>query len=158
LKTPLNNYFNKPKWNPLNITAEEYIDQYIKAEIPVEVEPRRKDKRAQAARIYRENVINFMMHTCSPNCIVDGKCSKRFPKPWGWSNKVSDNAYPAYRRRPPAITEVEKAANPDLYGETAIDPRSKRVAKIFDNRHVVAHNPYLLNKYKSQYVLSLLCI
>jgi ATP-dependent DNA helicase PIF1 len=93
-----------------------------------------------------------MSHRCSPACIVDGKCSKRFPKPFSYSNVVSSESYPVYRRRPPAPDDQEKAANPHLYGETYTYPSRNNTARTIDNRHIVAHNPFLLKKYKSQYV------
>lgn len=69
------------------------------------------------------------------------------------SDVISAETYPVYRRRPFAPNAEEKAANPDLYGETYTFPSRTGTGRIIDNRHIVAHNPFLLKKYKSQYVL-----
>lgn len=92
-----------------------------------------------------------MSHRCSGACIVDGKCSKRFPKPFSLSDIVSADAYPLYRRRPFAPNNEEKIANPHLYGETYTYPSRNSTGRTIDNRHIVAHNPYLIKKYKSQW-------
>jgi hypothetical protein len=83
---------------------------------------------------------------------VDGKCNKRFPKPFSSVDIVSDESYPKYRRRPPAPNDAEKAAHPELYGENFTFAPVRGVAKTIDNRHIVAHNPYLVQKYRSQCV------
>jgi hypothetical protein len=153
LKTPHNNYFDEPNWNPMTLTPEEWCHQYICAEIPPEPE-KGKGKHLKRQRQYRDDVIHLLHHSCSAQCIVDGKCSKRFPKPFSPVNYVSDESYPIYRRRPPAPDDTEKAAHPEVYGETFTFPPVHGVAKTIDNRHIVAHNPYLVQKYRSQCVLS----
>jgi hypothetical protein len=107
-------------------------------------------KRAKRQRDYHDTVVNLMSHRCSNACVVDGKCSKRFPKPFSNNDYVSAESYPKYRRRPPAPNAQEKASNPHLYGETYEFPNRNGIGRIIDNRHIVAHNPYLLKKYKSQ--------
>lgn len=94
-----------------------------------------------------------MSHRCSGACIIDGKCSKRFPKPFSFTDIVSDEAYPVYRRRPFPPNDEEKVSNPHLYGETYTFPSRNHTGLTIDNRHIVAHNPYLIKKYKSQWVI-----
>jgi hypothetical protein len=150
-KTEHNNYFNEPNWKPMTLSPEEWCEQYITAEIPQE--PSKENARKQIGKRqkeYRDIVTHLLSHKCSPDCIVDGKCHKRFPKPFSQVNHVSDEAYPKYRRRPPAPNSEEAKANPDIYGETYTFAPKNGVARTIDNRHIVAHNPYLVKKYKSQ--------
>lgn len=153
-QTPHNNYFNKPDWVTEELCPETEIMEYIKAEIPALPEPSRRDLRVQKEHKLRETVLQFMIHSCSENCIVDGKCSKGFPKQFNQTNNVSDDAYPQYRRRPPALSSddrIKMKANPEYFGEfVEIRRKNKSVAAFVDNRHVVPYNPWLLMKYGSQ--------
>ena len=153
-QTPHNNYFNKLNWVTEELCAETEILQYIKAEIPALPDSSRRDLRATKEKKLHETVLQFMIHTCSENCIVDGKCSKGFPKDFSQANIVSDDAYPKYRRRPPALTNDDrnkKKTNPEYFGEF-VERRRKnnKVADFVDNRHVVPYNPWLLMKFGSQ--------
>jgi hypothetical protein len=88
-----------------------------------------------------------MYHTCSDGyCLVDGKCGKRFPKPWSHFNVVEEKSYPHYRRRPPfpiLPTEADSAADPNYWGNS-FSRTEKKVTRILDNRYVVPHNRALL--------------
>ena len=81
-------------------------------------------------------VTKFMMHgpcgTRNPNspCMVDGKCSKRFPKEYVEETYAGSDGYPHYRRR-----------NTGLYVHNSRVP--------LDNKYVVPYNPYLLMKYNA---------
>lgn len=67
-------------WEKIGMTREEYIDEYITAEIPAKPENYDRSKEAQLQRKYREIVCKQMYHTCSQRfCLRDGKCTKRFP-------------------------------------------------------------------------------
>jgi len=134
----------------MKLTPEEWCHQFISAEIPL-LPPPSRSTWYKKQKEYRKNVLDFMIHSCSEACVVDGKCSKRFPKPFSLTDQVSDEAYPIYRRRAPAKSEEERRQNPELYGETE-DKISRGLNRVIDNRHVVAHNPFLINKYKSQLV------
>ncbi|CAH9068975.1 unnamed protein product [Cuscuta epithymum] len=84
--------------------------------------------------MYYAAVRDFMMHGPCGNlaksapCMVDGKCTKRFPKKWCTTTSIDDDGYPMYRRRN--------------------DDRRITKNKIdLDNRFVVPHCRYLLMKY-----------
>ena len=61
-------------------------------------------------------------------CMVNGKCSKHFPKKFSDRTYVDDDGYPKYRRRDSGLY-IEKNGVP------------------LDNRYVVPYNPWLLRKY-----------
>ncbi|KAK3010909.1 hypothetical protein RJ639_012633, partial [Escallonia herrerae] len=65
------------------------VDRLISAEIP--------DKKGDPAA-YRV-VSLFMMHGPSNSCMVDGNCSKHFPKQFNSETYVDENRYPEYLRR-----------------------------------------------------------
>ena len=77
-----------------------------------------------------------MMHgpcgTGNPNlpCMVDGKCSKRFPKEYVEETYAGSDGYLHYRRRNTGLC-VHKNGVP------------------LDNKYVVPYNPYLLMKYNA---------
>jgi hypothetical protein len=64
----------------------------------------------------------------SAPCYKDGKCSKYYPKKFIAKTALDPDGYPVYRRRDHGHT-IEKNGF------------------LFDNRHVVPHNPQLLLKY-----------
>ncbi len=99
-------------------------DKFVSAEIPDPV---------SNPALY-EGVAQHMMHgPCgrlnpgSP-CMKDGKCSKRFPKPFCSETRTDDKGYPQMLRRD--------------NGRTVLRSRVE-----LDNRWVVGYNPYLLCKY-----------
>jgi Helitron helicase-like domain at N-terminus len=72
------------------IQTPEEVDDMISAEIP--------DKDTDP-ELY-ELVTSFMLHgPCNQRCLVNGKCSKRFPKEFQEFTEFAENGYPAYRRR-----------------------------------------------------------
>ncbi|XP_019167570.1 PREDICTED: uncharacterized protein LOC109163271 [Ipomoea nil] len=103
-----------------------FMDTIISAEIP--------DKLIDVE--YYKAVEEFMVHglcgvarSNSP-CMVNGKCSKYFPKRYIDASHFDQDGYPLYRRRDDKRT-IKK---------NGID---------LDNRYVVPHNRYLLLKYKA---------
>uniref|UniRef100_A0A183BNP0 ATP-dependent DNA helicase n=1 Tax=Globodera pallida TaxID=36090 RepID=A0A183BNP0_GLOPA len=129
-------------------TPEDYIDEYVCAEIPPKPEGRTKE--ARLSRQLHEIITKKNIHTCTAKrCLVDGKCNKHFPKPYEYDNIYSDNAYPRYRRRPPPPDEAAAKQNPEQFGRVFEykDRWGRTVRK--DNAHVVAYNPYLSAKYRS---------
>jgi hypothetical protein len=134
----------------MTLSPEEWCHQYICAEIPAATSNRKTGMKAQRQKDYRDTVTKLLIHTCNDACIIDGECSKRFPRPFSPIDYVSDETYPVYRRRPPAPNAEEKKRNPELYGETFTTKPYRGAAKVIDNRHVVPHNPFLVKKYKSQ--------
>ncbi|XP_031108530.1 uncharacterized protein LOC116013005 [Ipomoea triloba] len=102
------------------------IDMWISAEIPNEIcDPE-----------YYKAVQEFMMHgpcgSCRKNspCMVNGRCSKFFPKKYVTTSVLDRDGYPIYRRRDNGRTINKNGIN-------------------LDNRYVVPHNRYLLMKYKA---------
>ncbi|XP_042059616.1 uncharacterized protein LOC121804142 [Salvia splendens] len=100
------------------------IDEIISAELPDQVtDPH-----------YHEYVKEFMTHgPCgvvrkSSPCMLNGRCSKYFPKKYLAATNIDDDGYPAYRRRDNGRV-VMKDGVP------------------LDNRYVVPHNRFLLMKY-----------
>ena len=81
-------------------------------------------------------VTSLMMHgpcgTSNPNslCMVDGMCSKKFPKDFAEQTFADSDGYPQYRRR-----------NDGKFIE--------KNGVSLDNRYVVAYNPYLSTKYNA---------
>ncbi|KAK1380075.1 ATP-dependent DNA helicase PIF1 [Heracleum sosnowskyi] len=104
--------------------SPEEIDYVISAEIP--------DKKADP--VGYEVVSQFKMHgPCGEAnhrcpCMVNGKCSKLYPKPYSNSTTMDENGYALYRRRNTGRTiECNKIH--------------------LDNRYVVPYNHELLVKY-----------
>src|ERR1700723_1635085 len=89
----------------------------------------------EAHPLLYETVTTCMMHgPCGPEhpnapCIVDGQCSKRYPKTFRNETNFGEDGYPEYAR-------------PDN-GRTY----TNRNRHTFDNRSVVPYNPYLSAKY-----------
>ncbi|GJX77883.1 ATP-dependent DNA helicase PIF1 [Tanacetum coccineum] len=81
-------------------------------------------------------VTDYMLHgPCDKDarnaaCTSDGKCSKHFPKPFLAETFLDEDGYPHYHRRDNKVT-------------------FKKGNFIYDNKHVVPHNLYLLLKYKA---------
>ena len=108
---------DKPKDN-------EDIDKFICAEIPdIEINPR-----------LHAIVTKHMVHgpcgveNMNSPCMVDGKCSKDFPKPFQEETIQNCNGYPKYRRRNNGRTVVVRN-------------------KTMDNSWIVPYNPYFSLKY-----------
>ncbi|XP_055584901.1 uncharacterized protein LOC129737764 [Uranotaenia lowii] len=83
-------------WLMVKLTPDQ-IDQVISAEIPDrDIDP-----------LLFDIVINNMVHgpcgTLNVNspCMTDGKCTKRFPKPFVTETISGNDGYPLYRRRSP---------------------------------------------------------
>jgi hypothetical protein len=68
------------------------------------------------------------LHNTNAPCMKDGKCSKKFPKPFADQTTLPPDQYPQYRRRDDGRT-VEKGG---IH---------------FTNRDIVPYNPYLSSKY-----------
>ncbi|XP_019157027.1 PREDICTED: uncharacterized protein LOC109153628 [Ipomoea nil] len=112
--------------NKVDMTSPTYMDSIIKAEVP--------DKTMQMK--YYNAVEEFMVHgPCgiarrnSP-CMVNGKCSKHFPKRFVAESKFDQDGYPVYMRRDNGRTVKKNGIE-------------------LDNRYVVPHNRYLLLRYKA---------
>jgi len=103
------------KYN-FKITTTQIVDKYISAEIP---DPNEN-------RILHDIVMRNMIHgPCGDWCLVDGKCSKHYPKPYLEETRMDEDAYPYYRRR----NNGKSFERPGGY--------------IVDNRYVVPYCPTL---------------
>ncbi|XP_067214184.1 uncharacterized protein [Linepithema humile] len=92
------------------------VDKYISAEIP---DP-------SDNRILHDIVMKHMIHgPCGDWCLVDGKCSKHYPKSYFEETKMDEDAYPYYCRR----NNGKNFKRPGGY--------------IVDNRYVVPYCPTL---------------
>ena len=79
-----------------------------------------------------KTITNCMLHgPCNDRCLVDGVCSKGYPKDFCETTKITPDSYPQYRRRNLPDREFKKNNSPIP----------------FDNRDVVPYNPYLSQKY-----------
>ncbi|XP_032690659.1 uncharacterized protein LOC116853632 [Odontomachus brunneus] len=91
-------------------------DKYISAEIP---DPNDN-------RVLHDIVMKHMIHgPCGDWCLVNGKCSKHYPKPFMEETRMDEDSYTYYRRR-------------DV-GKTFESPGGY----IVDNSHVVPYCPIL---------------
>lgn len=99
------------------MTTAEIVDRYVSAEIP---DPTQEP-------ILHKIVMKNMIHVpCGSWCLVDGKCSKHFPRSFQEETLVGEDGYPTYRRRNTGM----------LY--------NRPNGSIVDNRHVVPYNRRLL--------------
>jgi hypothetical protein len=86
-----------------DLDTPEFVDRYISAEIPELPAEDDKSEEANQMRRLHHVIVNHNLHHCTENtqCLVDGKCTKRFPKPFSAYTTLSPNQYPQYRRRHP---------------------------------------------------------
>ena len=70
-------------------------------------------------------------------CMLNGNCTKKYPKEFRSQTLVGNDCYPHYRRR-----------SPREGGFTATVRLGDRNV-ILDNRHGVPYNPWLLQKYEA---------
>uniref|UniRef100_A0A183C069 ATP-dependent DNA helicase n=1 Tax=Globodera pallida TaxID=36090 RepID=A0A183C069_GLOPA len=126
----------------MQMSMEDYIDDYISAEIPELPHDGDNSHAAKLQRLFRRFILDNMYHTCSSRyCLVDGKCTKHFPRPFAEQTVIDDRVVGVqYRRRPPAHSETERLQNPERYA-CAVSGK--------DNRFVVPHNRFLALKYRS---------
>ena len=104
---------------PYKFRNPEDVDTLVSAQIP---DP------ATHPTLY-ETVSTCMLHgPCGAKCMVNGKCSKNFPKSFRDDTHFGEDGYPDYAR-PDNGCKITKGNN------------------VYDNRHVVPYNPYLSAKY-----------
>uniref|UniRef100_A0A914HAT8 ATP-dependent DNA helicase n=1 Tax=Globodera rostochiensis TaxID=31243 RepID=A0A914HAT8_GLORO len=126
----------------MEMSMEDYIDEYISAEIPDLPHESDNSQAAKLQRLFRRFIMENMYHTCSTRyCIVDGKCTKHFPRPFAEQTVIDERIVGVqYRRRPPAQSESERLQRPERFA-CAVSGK--------DNRFVVPHNRFLALKYRS---------
>ncbi|VDK43225.1 unnamed protein product, partial [Cylicostephanus goldi] len=101
--------------------SPEDVDAAVQAQIP------NASENPRLLGIVAKNMIHRQCGATNPTapCMVNGECAKRYPKEYRETTDVDVDGYPKYRR-------------PDN-GRTVTTG-----GKIFDNRHVVPYNRYLL--------------
>jgi hypothetical protein len=110
-----------PEFKPRN---PELIDCMVQAEIP----------NRDTHPLLFETITRCMFHgPCGPGypgspCMKDGKCSRRYPRPYSEHTSSDNDGYPVYRRRDNGVTFT-------------------RNNHTFTNRDIVPYNPYLSQKY-----------
>jgi hypothetical protein len=112
-------------------TAEDF-DFYVCAEIPC------PQTNPELFAIIRGNHGHGAcgVHNRYAPCMVDGKCSKRFPKAFQTETALGEDSYPLYKRTSPADGGRTFRAKPN-------DPNSF----VVDNSWIVPYNPALSLKY-----------
>ncbi|XP_025413924.1 uncharacterized protein LOC112686037 [Sipha flava] len=119
-------------WLIRKITPDQ-IDSIISAEIPDEIAD------PKLFEVVKKNLIHGpcgVLNLNSP-CMIDGKCSKRYPKALTSDTITGDNGYPLYRRwstEDNGHTVTIRMQNQDIE---------------FDNRWVVPYSPLLLKIFKA---------
>ena len=106
------------------IRSQDKIDKFISAEIPNEsTDPVLFD-------VVKKHMIHGPCGVANINspCMVEGKCSKHFPKNFNERTLLDEDGYPKYKRRDNGSI-IEKNRIP------------------LDNRYVVPFNAWLLKKY-----------
>ncbi|XP_068628087.1 uncharacterized protein [Battus philenor] len=109
------------------------IDDIICAEIPDhEVDPDLHD-------VVTTNMIHGPCGAINPQspCMVDGKCSKRYPRKLTADTVTGNDGYPLYRRR-----------SPDDNGRT-VTTKVKRMDFVVDNSWIVPYSPLISKTFKT---------
>ena len=115
--------------------TRDIIDQIVTAELPPSpLQPGIDDDEKARRKPLWDLVLSNMIHgPCGNFCIDNGKCTKRFPKPF-LNETIIDisTSHPTYRRR-----SVRDGGGSFL-----------KNGKIIDNSWVVPYNPFLLLRYE----------
>ncbi|XP_053598610.1 uncharacterized protein LOC128668835 [Microplitis demolitor] len=107
----------------------ESIDKVISAELP------NQDQDQELYEIIKTNMIHGPCGSFNRNspCMVDGSCTKKYPKHFIKETQTGEDRYPKYRRRSPedgGVTTIVNGIN-------------------IDNRWVVPYNPVLCRTFKA---------
>lgn len=81
--------------NGSKITTPDIVDKFISAEIPS------KEENLKLHDIVTKNMLHG---PCGDWCLVNGKCSKNFPKAFRDETTMDEDGYPLYRRKDNGIT------------------------------------------------------
>ena len=124
------------------ITSSEDVDNVISAELPLDPESFPPGPKKEQAKRLEQIVLKNMVHgPCgkvnpSSPCMVDGKCTKGFPKKFTDKTIVnSHQTYPEYRRLDPAK------------GGRSVVVQMKNKEVIIDNSWIVPYSPFLLLRF-----------
>lgn len=119
-------------WLEQKITPNE-IDDVISAEIP------NVENDEELYEIVIKNMVHGPCGAINRNspCMIDGKCSKRFPRAFTADTITGEDGYPQYRRR-----------SPEYNGNVAIIKTRNHVIEV-DNRWIVPYSPLLSKTFKA---------
>lgn len=109
------------------------IDSIISAEIPDEtIDPELFD-------VVKKNMVHGPCGEINPNspCMIDGNCSKRYPRQLVKDTITGNDGYPLYRRR----------STDDNGKSTVIKVRNQDI--VVDNRWIVPYSPILSKMFKA---------
>ncbi|XP_058809685.1 uncharacterized protein LOC131674888 [Phymastichus coffea] len=106
------------------IITPEIVNKFISAELPdKELDP-----------ILYDIVVKNMTHgPCGDWCMVNNKCSKKFPKNFHNDTTMDENGYPHYQRKDNGVTH--ELSNGHVIDNRWIVPHSRQLLKIF-NCHI----------------------
>src|SRR5581483_4099333 len=101
-------------------------NQIISAEIPDE------NNQPKLFKTVSRNMVHGPYGAINPSspCMVDGKCSKHYPRDFVETTSTNNSGYPIYRRRDDGKIIKKRGISIDI-----------------DNRWIVPYNPYLCQKY-----------
>jgi hypothetical protein len=124
------------EYKPRNV--DDY-DSICSAEIP------NKELHPEAYKTVTEMMIHGPCGKINPKspCMVDGVCSKQFPKDFNEYTTENADGYPEYRRRDNKVTHPVKIHDIKNKNKDAENFITFEV----DNRWIVPHNLYLSTKY-----------
>ena len=115
------------------LRTAEAIDRVICADIPNE------QSQPELYKLVKSHMIHGPCGEDDPGCacMVDGKCSKEFPKKQSLETIHTEDGFPTYKRPPNGrqVTRYPSTRNSDPV--------------LLDNRYVVPYNPYLLQKFNT---------
>jgi hypothetical protein len=109
----------------------ELVDEVISAEIPPANDPKGGQRLHDVVtrQLIHKPCGNFNLNA---PCMVDGKCSKRFPRAFCNATVMTSDSYPTYRRRDLESSRI-----------TMPHPTRKGDTVMVGNEWVVPHNPFL---------------
>ena len=113
----------------------EAIDQIVSAELS----SRDKDHDEKLFKVVSSVMIHGPCGDFNPqtSCMINGRCSKQFPKPYQDTTVMQENGYPFYKRRMHRRTH------------TILDRRFPGNQYEITNQWVVPYNPYLSRRYNA---------
>ena len=118
------------------------IDNLIWAHIPPKPSDSGTSDRANFVRKVRDLILKFQAHDCGAHCRgSDGRCMKRFPKPFCRQTILHDNK-PADYYRP----------SPEDSGKVLTVKRGQTIIK-YDNSRIVPYNPFIMVMFQSHHNL-----
>ena len=113
------------------------IDSIVCAELP------NRDIDPELFEVVMKNMIHGPcgpLNSKSP-CMINNKCSKRYPKPFVDATKTGSDGYPIYRRRSPN--------NGGTFTEIRISKNNRWQNIVVDNKWIVPYNPLLSKMFQA---------